>query len=95
LARTSPSNRTRNLIMCRCGCIASVVVHIRLEEDKRMVSEVGVKTERKGRRRSGPASPEGGGGEAVVQCPNPVGGEGIRLPKSATKMRVGVFCTGK
>jgi hypothetical protein len=24
----SPSNRTRNLIICRCGCIAGVDVHI-------------------------------------------------------------------
>jgi hypothetical protein len=24
----SPSNRTRNLIMCRCACIAGVDVHI-------------------------------------------------------------------
>jgi hypothetical protein len=28
LARTSLSNWTRNLIMCRCGCIAGVDVHI-------------------------------------------------------------------
>jgi hypothetical protein len=28
LVRTSPSNQTRNLIMCRCGCITGVDVHI-------------------------------------------------------------------
>jgi hypothetical protein len=34
LAYTSLSNQTRNLIMCRCGCITGVDVHIMLEEEE-------------------------------------------------------------